>query len=446
MNTNHKRGRTGLKGMALAVLALLFLLPPSAAGQGTELIRDIPQYSDYSIIRQIDYDDWLVYSYGEGNKFYWVTSSNYPVPYKSILMENLKIFDFEIFDNVVYFCGTLLDEVQYAVMGYFSLDSGLYGSVYFDTFPDLASFNKLDIFSVEGQVHLVMTGHETNLKGVMIDVMQTAPMQWIYTVATLTKDEDIGFDDVAVTDSRVVFTSRDTTIENKYGETYLWHFDRPIGIGVNIFLNHITEILFDNEPQSPVLIEHLYNDWFAIACNSRKSFIAISRFLMTSPNATFRYYPFQNGDIVSDIKYNADDQDIDLVETGWIEDGTRYGMCAHIHDSYFISAASTVDLRLPVDVALFSIDYLPGMPSWFIASGHGYENPLLRVYRYKYDYNVVTECTSYDRAYGEPIDVEWKAKKKDFMTRQVVRAVKIVRHAIGSLEINTTCESELEEQ
>lgn len=439
MNTNHKKGRTGLKGMALAVLALL--LTGASYAQGQELIRNIPELNDYSIIRQIDPDLWLVYSYNGGNKFYEVSSSGTSSPFKGLLENNLKICDFEIYEDMVYFCGTVLDKTQYAVMGYFPLDSFPKGPLYLDTVQRMISFDKLDVFSVSEQIHLVMTGRDTNGVGAMIDVMATAPQQWLYTVAYPEDDKYI-FDDVAVTDNLVVFTSRTMDNPDKYGDTYLWYYDKPTGIGVNIFLYYFFTYHVNNEPMSPVLIEHMYDDWFAIACNSQEDNIAVGRYYGMIYDATFRYQALATRDTIWDIKYNLDDQDIDIVEATKV-DGciALWGICAHIEDSFFSSSGSTVNMHYPLGISVFSIDYLSGMSSFFIASGLDCDGIMLHVYRYKY--YTWGDCSNSLSSWGEMADIGHATLFKECILNQFIHETKEKETSRGTLDTDTECESEI---
>ena len=432
--------KTRLRSTALAVLALL--LSGASYAQGQELVRIIPERNDYSIIRQIDPNNWLVYAYGEGNKFYWVSDTNTSAPFKGLLEKNLKINDFEIFEDMVYFCGSVFDEIQYAVMGYFPLDSFPKGPLYLDTVQRMVSFDKLDVFSVAEQIHLVMTGRDSDGVGAMIDVMASAPQQWLYTIAYPEESEYI-FDDVAVTDNLVVYTSQDILDVTKYGDTYLWYFGKPTGIGVNIFLNHFLTHYVGNEPTSPVLIEHMYDDWFAIACNSQEYYIAISRYNGPAHDATFRYSTFMAGDPVLDIKYNSDDQDIDIVQASWTDDySLMWSVCAHIENSFFTSAGSSVSMHYPLGPTVYSIDYLPGMPSYFIASGHD-DYSLLNVYRYKY--NSWGDCSGNEHSWGELIDITNPPSPKVLDLDQFVHDIEENFFSKGTLDIYTECESEITE-
>ena len=431
--------KTRLRSAALAVLALL--LTGASYAQGQELIRNIPELNDYSIIRQIDPDLWLVYSHNGGNKFYEVSSSGTSSPFKGLLENNLKICDFEIFEDMVYFCGSVLDETPYAVMGYFPLTGFPSGSLYLDTVQRMVSFDKLDVFSVEEQIHLVMTGRDSDGVGAMIDVMASAPQQWLYTVA-YPEDGKFIFDDVAVTDNLVVFTSQDILDVSKYGDNYLWYFYKPIGIGVNIFLNHFLTYHVGNEPTSPVLIEHMYDDWFAIACNSQEYFIAVSRYNGTIHDATFHYQALEIRDTIWDIKYNFDDQDIDIVEAIKVYGcNASWGICTHIENSFFSSPGPTVNAHYPLGISVFSIDYLPGMSSHYIASGIDCDDRLLHVYRYKYD--TWGDCSGKDNTWGETIDMINSPSPQKLNLNQFVHNIEERPFATGNLDIYTECESEV---
>lgn len=432
--------KTRLRSAALAVLALL--LTSASYAQGQELIRNIPELDDYSIIRQIDPNNWLVYAYGEGNKFYWVSDTNTSAPFKGLLEKNLKINDFEIFEDMVYFCGSVLDETPYAVMGYFPLSGFPSGPLYLDTVQRMVSFDKLDVFSVLEQIHLVMTGRDSNGVGAMIDVMASAPQQWLYTIA-YPEDGKFIFDDVAVTDNLVVYTSRDILSQDKYGDDYLWYYNKPTGVGVTIFLYPSGNYHFINDPESPVLIEHMYDDWFAIACNSQRYYISTSLFDGINYDATFRYYATEQNSTVLDIKYNPDDQEIDIIEATWMEEsGMLWSVCTHIEQSFFTAtSSSTIYMNYPSEKTVLSIDYLPGMPSYYIASGFDRESLQLFVYRYKY--NAWGDCSEIFEFWGETVDIGNEPLTINYEQKPFVHEIKESSTSQGTLIIYTECESEV---
>lgn len=82
----------------IAPAMFLFISFPSYS---QDLIQDTYMMDDYSIIRNIDDDHWLVYSNGKGNAFYMISSSGATITHMDLAIHKLKILDFEIFMHIV---------------------------------------------------------------------------------------------------------------------------------------------------------------------------------------------------------------------------------------------------------------------------------------------------------------------------------------------------------
>lgn len=159
-------------------------------------------------------------------------------------------------------------------------------------------------------------------------------------------------------------------------------------------------------------------------------------------DATFRYQALATRDTIWDIKYNLDDQDIDIVEATKV-DGciALWGICAHIEDSFFSSSGSTVNMHYPLGISVFSIDYLSGMSSFFIASGLDCDGIMLHVYRYKY--YTWGDCSNSLSSWGEMADIEHATLFKECILNQFIHETKEKETSRGTLDTDTECESEI---
>lgn len=435
MNTKHKTGWTGLKGMALAVLALLSLLPPSAAGQ--ELIREIPFNDNRSIIRYYDNQHWLIYSPKANNAFYIASPTATSINYNIISDYRIDIHDFEIYGDVVYFCGTYNDkDTQYALLGYFNLDMELSNPVYIDTFPYLASFDKLDVFSTEEQIQVIMTGRYHSGFGTMVNAIESSPGSgtWMYYYADLEERKYL-FDDVAITDSYGVYTSRGDDDELKYGESFLWYFSRPSLSGIPLLQsNPMPKLHVHNQSTSPVLIEYMMEDSIAIASFSKHTHVSVSKFHGPYYVGTIEYAAYIEKDSVRDIKYNLNDYELDVLmgRTGDIVDHS----ISHLKGSLFTSGGMFFSYEFP-EHSIESIDYMTMSPSMFVASGHGEESTYLHFYRYSC--MSWGECAQQPMSYADVIEVGVDENDDYYAIYFYVRDFEETPTYNGEIEIDTKC-------
>ena len=423
-----------LRSTALAVLALL--LSGAFPAQGQDLVREIPFPDNHSIVRYYYRMNWLIYSQGTNNMFHMTSPLATNVEYKVINDHHIKIHDFEIYDDYVYFCGTYDDkDTQQALLGYFPLDSFPKGPVYFDTFPYLASFDKLDVFPVEDQIQIIMTGRYNSGFGTMVNVMEVSPGTgtWMYYYTNM-KERKYLFDDVAITDSYGVYTSRNDYDELKYGETDLWYFPRPTSSGIPLLQSGVTKRHLYNESTSPVLIEYMQEDSIAIACFSHNTHVSVSKLHGLQYVGTVEYPANVEKDSVRDIKYNFDDMELDILEgrTGFVTDH----IISHVSGSHFVSGGA-LPFHEFYDHCISSIDYLSTSSSLFVASGHEAESMNLHTYKYKYNY--WGDCTMETMCPIDVVDIEVEDIEEDNSLYYYVRDFKEVVEFRGEVGIETKC-------
>ncbi len=237
-----------------------------------DFILTIPYEDHHSIIRKIDTDNNLIYNHGKDNRFYKIDFSTGTGFTMSLLgKDNMKILDFEIFDDYVFFCGMEDTLSPNAVFGYFTLGNFPSSTIYYDVRDEWASFNKLDIFKVDGEYHVVMTATYHNGFGTMMDVRGNVSGVWTYCEADL-RNERWHFYDVAVTKEYIVYTStgdKDEMITKS--NPGLWYIKKPIISGVAIFNNIPGDMVLGElkiATMGDILIEHIKENEIAIVHRS----------------------------------------------------------------------------------------------------------------------------------------------------------------------------------
>lgn len=250
------------------ILAIALFFSASFPAFGQEFIREAIDFllCDTSIVRSVSSGSTLVYNYHNISTFMLpVMSDTIPT---TTYFENIRINDMEIYKGKVYLCGHItVDNEKKAMIGYFKLsDIPLFDINYYivDTCKQL---KKLDFYTIEEvpgykQLHLVAIGTTSGSRtDALIDLDMDA-MGGMNCNVHISLDENENYDDIAVTEKKVVVSSRNK-IQN-IPVVYFWYYKRPVHSWEHIFSFNANRFLVYNPvPETPVILEHTVADSFA---------------------------------------------------------------------------------------------------------------------------------------------------------------------------------------
>ena len=239
------------------VILLAFAAYPVSA---QEFIKRTPlNKSEGMIIRDYTGDKWLVYDlYGGGandNLFILFTETGPSAQVLRLPNSVIRILDFEIYDDTVYFVGK--DYTGAGIMGYFGLTSFPSTTVKMFSVPVMSSFDKLEVGLFNQELHVFMTGEEVLGGGHMVDARHLSGDYWEVCIS-LNIDLANQFDDVAVLNSGVVFSARKPS-EN---QGFLFFFNAP-SVGHSVFLPNTPYLDFGKIINGPTLLDASSADQFA---------------------------------------------------------------------------------------------------------------------------------------------------------------------------------------
>lgn len=415
-------------------IATLALLVVSCMAYSQEAFVNFYVNNRGAIVRHIDNRMVLIYDHSIDGNYFFLVNTNNPtnVPYKKLSDDMLKINDFEIFDNVVYFCGITNEATPHALFGYFSIWSYLDGEVYIDTLAELKAFNKLDVFSVDGQTHVVMTAQHVDGASVMVDAYEVTPNTWQYFIAQGTTFTSRSFDDVAVIDDYIVFSQSGFSIIGPgiiSGYTTLWFFPKPLLAGPLFYsTSNINTISYDNKRLGLTYIKHKTGNKFDLACNSGYDRITIDQFDATSYNQSFLFTKDTN-DNVSDICYdNVTDDPLVLVANiigssvyttqTFLPSWNSYGK--HIASRY-----------------VQSIDKMPG-GSRTLSVGH---DAMHNLYFFLIDFAEYYGCAPVFEEKPDNVIWEYDYERKDIILETCSHDFRIIDYSIYEIEPKIKCET-----
>lgn len=360
----------------------------------------------------------------------------------SLNNDSIRITDFEIFNDIVYFCGYKDSTSRIAMMGYFPLATFPNSTVKYNTLPDVWSFNKMDVFSAEGQVHVVMTAKQA-YSGInplfffnytIVDARENSDGSWLFYVLD-NNDPILTFDDVAVTDSHVVFTARSIRDDNNlkaFNTTEIWYFNKPTMYGVPVFLTPVNIGCLYNWPEGQVIIEHLFGDNYVISSRKDMNDIVSSLFNYLTYNSTCKLILDDSIDTreVIDIKYNRYKSRFEVL----LKEVTTNRIFTFSLSNYY-NPASTVQMR-KFKQEIQSIDFLTSSPNFYVASGHDY-NPTLNVCRYNQLVN--GNCFELSTVPCKRIYFNYRKINKDIFVKIYYRPIRNLPSINNVIETITIC-------
>ena len=366
------------KQYRLIVLLTLLLLSPMAQGQ--EFIKTIYLGPSYSVIvRDIEGDKWLVYDqYANGNtmengfvKVYENSSSAELLILPSSI--NL-IYDFEIFENEVYFCGE--NNNGEAVMGNLPLLNFPWTSVKIWTVPTMKVFYKLDVGKIDETLHVLMTGQAVLGSSHIVDAIPQTSTQWLF--ATSLASNNWSFDDVAITTANVVFSGR-----TFLGDSCSLAFFQNPGINSHImqpgYFNYVNITRY-----SEIKLKATSPDHYAFMMNTSAGplvgegygFSPVWQALLGNPVS----YSSCRG---MDIAYNPLSNRVDLLANGIL------GLTSCVFHPFSFSAPIIPTVYSGHDIAntwAYSLDGIGNATGRFIAAGiEDSQSKCLKLFRYKYN-------------------------------------------------------------
>lgn len=364
------------------MLVVGLFLSVSLSTFGQDLIRgtDVYVLSDTSIVRGVAVDTVLIYNYNQVSTFSLVASNDSNV--WTIYIEPIVVKDFEVFENMVFFCGYRVEEeVKQAVIGYFYLNLFPNNEVYYRYVDDCKELRKLDVYEIkesqfEKEIHLVSTGTTGTRSNVLIDMPVFSP-SLVNCYVQISNDENESFDDVAVTQNYVVVSSRSKVQDIPIVK--FWYYDRPALVGQSIFYSTVHSFSISSPvAETPVVLEHTAIDSFA-AVYKVPGYFRMAMLRLDVTGTGYKIYEIMGDDARTvypiDIKYNPRNRVYGILARAMNrQDSTRFLPLMQI---YHVVPSDLLGLTpygqgtnyLETYYHLWSLDLFLGVYNRFVISG-----------------------------------------------------------------------------
>lgn len=425
-----------MKEIIKICLIILALFPGTYSVTGQEYIRNLTLLNgENSVIREVDDEHVLVASNDTNVICFTMYIEGAPtavsMKFRPRNIFSNRVADFEIFNDTVYFAGvnTYLtieedDSIFYenGFMGFFPLAGFPYSQVEYIPICN-GPLNKLDVYAettAPFATHVIMTQSQTSYNsGMLFDATMISPTYWNVYSSSLNLEKYV--DDVAVTDKKVIVTSR-----NKDGILWsykVWVFRIPTGTeycAMNNCEGNFTYRLYHDV--SPVLIEHCTADGYAIATtvNNNKLIVRGYNDFLELGGDSIYYKACYSPD---DLKFNRHNVSLDVLCNYYfyteLNPEPRGPQSSEILKFTVpnLYTFNSVECRTFDGHIIKSLDYRKNTPDVFVGSGISFYDQLLKVYKYT-DPNYwecsdmsFLECKQIKKIKKEEYDVGWEVLK-----------------------------------
>ncbi len=425
------------KILAFAAVALLL----SSASFAQEKKIEVQNMKDsYSIIREAKNGWWLVSNYYSGQNVFTRVHDTSTIASQLWLgyiqgTDSLRVNDFEIFRDTVYFCGQVWRQRESnAVWGYFPLNNFPNVDVrYWEAESD--RFTRLDIFSIDTMtidLHVAMIADNSSIgqfinRGVIYDEVRLAPD--VFNQYTSTMEglpiTDVLYYDIAVTDTNVAVSST-------YSCGNVMFFCKPTTVAMTFFDIAVMSypVTFSNGANS-IMLEYCENNALVafykniIIGPSSSNNLQVRSFVNAIPHARLEIC---NSERVTpyDVKYDKNSKDLDVLAAFIVQQFNSIpDRVYHLNPSLLYNGGPIFAHVFPGEV-LNSLEWFPGGLNTFVASGHDNNSNFLRIYKYKFDNwnNCFEQMIEETKKQDEAVDPEYIAMKYDKVEIEMLKMSK----------------------
>lgn len=424
------------------ILPLLLLLLSADGVFGQNFVRKILWEDQNSIIRRYTDDTLILYSRSKGqNIFFKASTVNTTVLYITLGNDNIEINDFEVFDDTVYFCGSLKGQTSYALFGMFSASKFQTSTVKYCIFNQLKSFNRMAMFSVSGRPRAAMTASYNNGYGTMVDFIRENSTIWHYYIADRIDSCEI-YDDVAVTSQHVVFTARAFGNNGvlKYGRAQVVYHDKPVYSGNPFLISGAVIRAFANmSATTPIIIKHSWSNQFGIVNKTNNQKISVGRFVGYNYTESTEI-SLENGVTIRDLGYNDFIMEFELLTNKQIGNDVN-SYIYHIEDYCFLYNSSAYYHLFTDTTAILSLAKV-NSPGFLAHTACGNKSQTLMMYRYIYNnYN----CSNTGNTPTTVVDYTVNPLETAILTQNNYKTLSTLSHSNGQTTLVIDCGQKDEE-
>lgn len=428
---------------------LFFSFVEVKADEAVRYVHEIT--TSRTIIRHIS-DGLDIVCYHEYDPYFMVFREGDTASNTFLLSRMDSIYDFEIYNGKVYFCGE--NYAGIATVGFFDLTSLIYPSssinVSFFELSNIKDIKAIEVGTIASRTHVVGIGMGNNSQSTMVDMIDETTF-WKINFSIVGGDTMI-LSDLAIINNYVVVTATKTGPLFFVPAGYLWYISKPTTPGNSLF--PCTAIL-DKHPGikgTKYLITQLRIDGFVTAYNGPSLFstrpIILSYYNGPSyvRSAVFEE-PTNNTFYLQDIEREYTTNTVEVVMSGKYTNSTGTFVRSKIYEIPDEDPrTSTIRAHFYDGVFLTSIDKINSLnigEGHFVVSGYdkpsGYGTP----YYLKFRHQIFGTCLSKVENSLREVNIQHSVDEKSLSTSTIHRTPVMETFSIKPLWVETKCYSHL---
>jgi hypothetical protein len=256
--------KTNIKSLFYILLTLLFLSAGEA--KADELVRyNIGEStSARTIIRHYQEGEDIACYHGSSRPFFIMYKAGVAIT-NVIYPTNIDtIFDFEIYNDTIYFCGKRNSSVTGgAVVGYFDISyfySATAANIAYINLPVMDHVKAIEVGWFAMRKHVVGIGEDIEEKNMIVDMIDETT-HWKVNSSEMGRDTVL-LSDLIITDSFVVVTA---TKKGTVPTGYLWYITKPVAPSQSLFPCYATYQNHPNAINTKYLIRNMVGGSFVTA-------------------------------------------------------------------------------------------------------------------------------------------------------------------------------------
>lgn len=416
----------------------------SIVALGQEKTIEVLNHPDESsIIRAVDTREWLVCNNTNGWSVFSMIDEALPTTQQIHLgnvgsSDKIRIYDFEVFNDTVYFCGSVwFGDNQKAVWGYFPLTGFPSVNVRY-IIRNMQNLTKLDVFSIDptmNEIHVVMVGQQAPKHGIMVDEVRTGPGLFVEYTGELSDVVAEDFTDVAVTEKYVVTSLKKYDLELQGGQVLF--IRKPTSLHTTVFSNTAQTYTISGKLSIDGLLEHCKNDSVAFAYKGFQGYLNVHTFNGPSPREHLKVVGLHDY-ALADIKFDRTNEDLDILVRPALELSRPLDTSIILHLNHSLAAyGGPLFCHKYYNETLNSLEWIPWENKRFVASGHDQTSSQLRVYKYQYDYWGI--CTQQRILQSEKLETK-KNNFKDLQYSSCEIELQETSVSEKAMSLSTICE------
>ena len=283
------------------LITLLLALGAAPCLSQTDELKSVGFIGKQSVIREWNADNAVAFLHNpSGTSYFCLESRTTPGTVQTATMPaDMRIYDFKILDDTLYFCGTKpINGEEYGIVGFFDIDnlfnhggSCTYGEIYVPVVEPRLDCRmsrpwRMDVYRFGGFTHIVAVG-ENELSTITPGILTSTTILDAYFDGTvwhgsqyMNKYNDEYYTDIATTDQYVVATAQ----RADGNACYLRAFHQSSSLlSTPVNYGYVVEVV-DDRPEGKILIDHTTDDQFVIAYylhDGNHAFHSLKSFQMT---------------------------------------------------------------------------------------------------------------------------------------------------------------------